>query len=140
MMRSTADALYVSAKRKHRGDQRVNPAQVQGKGQMTKSSLHFDQRRIVHVIEVLRFGSIERLVIRGGLPCYEPEPVVVQVIKLDSEPPGQPEPDDADLTLKKEFESLFNQLLALGDAVVDIEIRHGLPFKLAPKRRYKELL
>jgi hypothetical protein len=39
---------------------------------MTKSSLNLGQRRTVEIIEALRFGVIERLVIRGGLPCFEP--------------------------------------------------------------------
>ena len=58
---------------------------------MTKSCLNPDQRRTVEIIEALGFGVIERLFIRGGLPCYEPEPRIVQAIKLDSEPERQPD-------------------------------------------------
>jgi hypothetical protein len=94
----------------------------------------------VEIIEVLGFGVIERLVIRGGLPCYEQEPRIVQAIKLDSKPERQTDGGYADLTLKKEFESLFEHLSRLGDATVDIEIRHSLPFRLVLERRYKELL
>ena len=36
---------------------------------MTKSSLNPGQRRTVEIIEALGFGVIERLSIRGGLPC-----------------------------------------------------------------------
>jgi len=92
------------------------------------------------IIEVLGFGVIERLSIRGGLPCYEPEPRIVQAIKLDSEPEQQPDRSHADLTLKKEFESLFDQLSRLGDGIVDVEVRHSLPSRLVRERRYKELL
>jgi hypothetical protein len=103
---------------------------------MTKSSLGPVQRQVVEIIEVLGFGVIEGLLIRNGLPCYEPEPVIVQVIKLNSEPLKQPAPyDHANLTLKREFVSLFDQLGRLQDAVVDIEVRHGAPFKLVAKRR-----
>jgi hypothetical protein len=107
---------------------------------MTKSCLNPGQRRIVEIIEALSFGVIEGLLIREGLPCYEPEPRIVQSIKLDSEPDRQPDRGYADLTLKKEFESLFDQLSRLGDATVDIEIRHSLPFRLVVERRNKELL
>jgi hypothetical protein len=107
---------------------------------MTKTSLEPNQRRIVEIIEALGFGVIERLMIRGGLPCYEPEPRIVQAIKLDSEPQRQPERGHADLTLKKEFESLFDQLARLRDGVVDIEVRHSLPFRLVRERSCKELL
>jgi len=106
---------------------------------MTKVELHSDQRRTVEIIETLGFGAIEHLLIRGGLPCYEPEPCVVQAIKLDSAPEQQPGHSDADLTLKVEFERLFEQLAQLHEGVVDIEVRHGAPFRLVVKRRFKEL-
>jgi hypothetical protein len=111
----------------------------QGAG-MTKSCLNPGQRRTVEIIEALGFGVIECLLIRGGLPCYEPGPRIVQSIKVNCEPERQPEPSSADLALKKEFESLFVQLSRLGAATVDIEIRHSLPFRLVLERQYKELM
>ena len=107
---------------------------------MTKSSLNPSQRETLEIVEALGFGAIERLLIRGGMPCYEPEPRIVQTIKLDSEPERQPDPGCTDLTLKKEFESLFDQLSRLRDGIVDIEVRHSLPSRLVLERRYKELL
>ena len=107
---------------------------------MTKSSLNPGQRQTVEIIEALGFGAIERLLIRGGMPCFDPEPRIVQAIKLDSEPERQSDPGCADLTLKKEFESLFDQLSRLRDGVVDIEVRHSLPFRLVLERRCEELL
>ena len=71
--------------------------------EMTKSSLNPEQRRTVEIIEALGFGTIQRLLIRGGLPCCDPEPRIVQSIKLGSEPEQQPDRSCADLTLKKEF-------------------------------------
>lgn len=107
---------------------------------MTKSSLNPDQRRTVEIIEAVDFGVIERLMIRGGLPCYEPEPRIVQAIKLATEPQRQPDRHNADLSLNKAFENLFNQLGRLPDGFVDIEIQHNAPFRLVVKRGYKELL
>jgi hypothetical protein len=107
---------------------------------MTKSCLNPGQRRTVEIIEALGFGVIERLLIRGGLPCYEPEPRIVQAIKLDSEPERQPECGHANLTLKKEFESLFDRLSLLDDATGEIEVRHSAPFRLVIERRCKEFL
>jgi hypothetical protein len=94
----------------------------------------------VEIIEALGFGVIERLLIRGGLPCYDPEPRIVQTIKLSSETERQPDRGYTDLTLKKEFERLFDQLSRLGDTTVDLEIRHNQPFRLVLQRRYEELL
>ena len=107
---------------------------------MTRSSLDPGQRLTVEIIEALGFGVIERLLVRDGLPCYESEPRIVQTIKLASEPERQPDRSFADLTLKKEFESLFDQLARLRDGVVDIEVRHSAPVRLVLERRRKELL
>ena len=60
--------------------------------------------------------------------------------KLDSEPERPPDRSCTDLTLKREFENLFQQFSQLGDGFVDIEVRHSAPFKLVLERRYKELL
>lgn len=107
---------------------------------MTKSSLNLGQRQTVEIIEALGFGVIERLLIRGGSPCYEPEPRIVQAIKLDAELEKRSDGGHVDLTLKKEFESLFDQLNRLRDGVVDIEVRHSLPFRLVLERRVEALL
>jgi len=107
---------------------------------MTRSSLNPGQVRTLEIIEVLGFGAIERLLIRGGVPCYEPEPRIIQTIKLGPERERQPNLNSADVTLKKEFESLFGHFTRLRDGIVDIEVRHGLPFRLVLERRCKELL
>ena len=107
---------------------------------MTKASLNPDQRRTVEIIEALDFGVIERLLIHGGVPCYEPEPRIVQAIKLASEPQRQPGHRNADLSLSKAFENLFEQLGRLRDGFVDVEVQHSLPFRLVLERRYEELV
>ncbi len=106
---------------------------------MTRASLNPVQRKVVEIIEALGYGVIERLSIRGGIPCYEPAPRIVQSIKLDSEQEPRPGAGHGDLTLKREFESLFDQLSRLRDGVVDIEVRHGLPFRLVLERRLEAL-
>ena len=58
---------------------------------MTKSSLNPDQYPLVEIIEALGFGVIQGLSVRGGVPSYQPEPRIVQTIKLDSDP--EPKPD-----------------------------------------------
>jgi hypothetical protein len=107
---------------------------------MTKSGLNPDLRRTVEIIEGLGFGTIEGLLIRHGLPWFEPEPCVVQSIKLDSAPEQLHISCDAELTLKIEFERLFNQLREVNEGTVDIEVRHSAPFRLIVRRRCQELL
>ncbi len=105
---------------------------------MTKTSLNPDQLRMVEIIEALSFGVIEGLLIRDGLPCYEPEPSLVQSIKLDSAPETLPDRKEADLTLRIEFERLFNQFNQLQEGVVDVEFRHRTPFRLVVRRRAEQ--
>jgi hypothetical protein len=105
---------------------------------MNKSSLAPTQQRIQEIIEALGFGVIERLAIRGGVPRYEPEPHIVQSIKLEPDPEHPPIRDNHDGPLKKEFESLFHLLSQVPDGVVDIEVRHGLPFRVLRHRHHAE--
>ena len=106
---------------------------------MTKSSLSAGQRRTVEIIEELGFGQIERLSIRDGEPSYEPALRIVQEIKLGSEQEWPIDRSGADLTLKKEFKSLFERLSRLRNGIVNIEVRHSVPFRLVLERSYKEL-
>ena len=107
---------------------------------MNKRSLHPLQLELVKIIEGLWFGRIGRVHIHDGMPRFQPAPQIVQEIKLgsDAEPRGQRCSDDH--TLKIEFERLFDQLNRLGDGIVDVEVRHSLPFKLAVTRGNDELL
>ena len=107
---------------------------------MTKSSLAPGQRELVEVIEALDFGVIEQLLFRGGLPCIEPKPRIVQTIKLDARQEGNSHHSSADLTLKRAFDNLFETLAQLQDGVVDIEVRHGAPFGLVLARSFEGLL
>jgi hypothetical protein len=104
---------------------------------MTKPSLDPVQLRLVETIAELGFGQIKHLSIRDGKPYFERPPRIVQEIKIDSEPQRRSDHGRADLTLKKQFETLFDQLGWLGDGTVDIEVRHNLPFKLVLERRYE---
>src|SRR5450755_466898 len=100
-----------------------------GEASVTKATLEPDQRRLVELVETLGFGAIEGLCIKHGLPCHEPEMRIVQSLKLDSEPELVLDRKSTEL-LKIEFKRLFEQLGRLREGVVDIEIRHGVPFRL----------
>jgi hypothetical protein len=53
--------------------------------------------------------------VRGGLPCNEPAPRIIETINLDSEPERQQVyVGQADLTLKREFEGLFRSVTSVG--------------------------
>lgn len=98
------------------------------------------QLQLLQIIGELGFGRIEQLSIRNGEPCYERAPRILQEIKLSSETERRADHRKADVTLKQEFENLFSQLVRLSDGVVDIEVRHSLPFRLVLERSYRELV
>jgi hypothetical protein len=108
--------------------------------QLTKRLLDPAQLRLVEAIEELGFGRIEQIAVRDGRPWYVPATQTVQEIKLGSEIETHVERRATDLTLKSEFERLFNQLDRLHDGIVDIEVRHGVPFRLIVRRSSQELL
>lgn len=101
---------------------------------MTKLSLGAGRLRLREIIEELGFGRIEQLSIHKGEPCYEGTLRIVEEIKLGSQRERRPDQSRADFTLKMEFEDLFNRLSQLRDGIVDIEVRHGVPFRLVLKR------
>ncbi len=106
---------------------------------MTVDRPNRDQRRTVEIISALGFGVIERLTIRDGFPTYEPEPRIIQTIKLGSNAEPRSVPNSTCSTLKKEFQELFDQFGRLRDGTVNIEVRHSLPFRLVVERRPAEL-
>jgi hypothetical protein len=100
---------------------------------MTGRTLTPGQRKVVEIIEALGFGTIQELSIRDGQPCYDPAPRIVQEIKLGSPPERLRARSDTD-SLKKELVHLFDYLSELRGGAVDIEVQHGLPFKLIVRR------
>ena len=105
---------------------------------MTTVSLTPAQRRIQAIIEALGFGIIQGLVIHEGQPWFDPAPRIVQSIKLDSHPEPMHLVDEHGPP-KQAFVDLFQRLSALGDCTVDIEIHHGLPFRLVVERIWPEM-
>lgn len=106
---------------------------------MNRRSLHPSQLELLRVIEELGFGRIERVHVRGGKPQFEPAPDIVQEIKLASDVEPRAQQYNNPHT-KDEFERLFGELNRLGDGVVNIECRHGVPFKLAVTLCREDLL
>jgi hypothetical protein len=102
-----------------------------------KRPLGQSQRLTVEIIEAIRFGLIQGLAIRDGQPCYDPSPRIVQSIKLGSDPEPLRQTGDND-TLKKAIVDLFERLSTLSNCTVDIEVQHGLPFRLIVERSCEE--
>jgi len=106
---------------------------------VTRGSLSAEQAMLLEIIENLGWGHVDGLLIESGQPNYERPPRIVQEIKLDAEPERPPDNKAIDFILKKAFVSLFDELSRLRTGVVDIEVRHGAPFRLILERGPSEL-
>lgn len=94
-----------------------------------KSSLSAPRRQLLQLMQVIAFGRIEGLHIRGGEPQLESSPpLVLRTVKLAGHNEPRPELTLGDFELKREVKELFRQLDQIGDGYIEkVEIAHGLP-------------
>jgi hypothetical protein len=98
---------------------------------MTIVQLTGPRQRLVELMRRIKFGRIERLVIRGGEPVINPPPQIVREHKFGVSKPAQPHPQANASALKSEVVELFETLSNIQDGEVQaLEVRHGLPFRL----------
>jgi hypothetical protein len=96
-----------------------------------KQDLSPNQRGLLVLMQEIRYGRIDRLLVRDG------EPVLTGVrwkrtVKLSGDNAPHPCADAEDFALRREVIVFFQALRELGDAeLTDIEIRNGLPFTFA---------
>jgi hypothetical protein len=94
----------------------------------SKSSLTPDQARLVELMQALNFGRIEELQVRGGQPVLDPQPRVIQKVKIGADNAARPEFLSVDFRLKNGIVELLEMILRLRDGEVrSIEVRCGLP-------------
>ena len=97
----------------------------------TKGSLSAPRKRLLEIMQKTNFGRIESLQVIGGEPVFNPPPRVVKDVKLGADNDVRPEVTNPDFLLKREHIELFGSLTAIANGTIDeIEIKHGLPFKL----------
>ncbi len=96
-----------------------------------KRGLSGARRRLVELMQDIYFGRIERLVVRGGEPVFDPSPRVVREIKIGGDNALDSERCGTDFLLKSQVRQFFLELLRVGDGVIErIEVKHGLPFRV----------
>lgn len=98
---------------------------------MTKSTLSEPRKKLIDLMQRLKFGRIERLVVRDGEPVLDPAPRIVRDIKIGGEKGSRPEPGNPDFALRAQEVEMLEHLSRLQDGTLDVvEVKHGLPFKL----------
>jgi len=98
---------------------------------LSKSSLSPARKRLVELMQHMHFGRVERLVVRGGEPVFDPGPRVIRKLKMGGRNEPRSEAAAEDFVLRREVIELLEQVQGIGNGCIDrIEIAHGLPFVL----------
>lgn len=96
-----------------------------------KNDLSGEQRGLLALFQRIRYGRVERLLVRDG------EPVLAGVrwkrtVKVGGDNSPHPCAEADDFALRHEVAEFFRLLQELGDAeLTDVEVRNGLPFTFA---------
>ena len=96
-----------------------------------KSSLSEAQSRLVELLQILNFGRIEGLHVRGGQPTFDPPPVLIEKRKMGGDNGPRAEASFHDFVLKHQTIELLETIARIGDGqVLAIEVKNGLAFSM----------
>jgi hypothetical protein len=95
------------------------------------SELSPGRQALVRLCETINFGSIENLEVRNCEPTFDPAPVMLRDLKLDSEEGPRPELALADFVVSNEILHLMRHLdeMKIG-TVRRVEVRGGIPRRI----------
>jgi len=102
--------------------------------QKTKSDLSAPQQRLLALMGEIRFGRIEGLLVRNGMPVFDPNLIVFREIKFGGESSSTRPDPSADFAIKAQAAEMFEHLQRMGNGLVEyLEIKNGLPFRMSVK-------
>jgi hypothetical protein len=89
------------------------------------------RQALVRLCETINFGSIENLEVRNHEPTFDPPPVMLRDLKLDSDEGPRPELVLADFVVSSEVLRLMRHLdeMKIG-TVRRVEVRGGIPRRI----------
>jgi hypothetical protein len=95
---------------------------------ISKSSLSDSEARLVELLQVVNFGRLEHLQVRGGVPILDPGPDVIRTRKMGSPLDAREELSLPDYWLKQPVVDLIETIRKIGDGeILSITIQHGWP-------------
>ena len=103
---------------------------------MTAKTLRFAQlsasrQALVRLCQSVNHGSIEDLRVEQSEPVFDPAPVILKDVKLDSDEGPRPELALADFVVSDEVLRLMNRLEEMKcGTVVRVEVRAGIPRRI----------
>jgi hypothetical protein len=95
------------------------------------SDLSSARQALVRLCQNINHGSIEDLEVRDSEPVFDPWPVTVRDVKLDSDEGPRPELDLADFVLSDEVQRLVRHLDEINCGTIrHVEVRKGMPRRI----------
>jgi hypothetical protein len=89
------------------------------------------RQALIRLCQTINFGSIENLEVRDSEPVFDPPPVVLRDMKLDSDEGPRPELALSDFILSNEILRLMSHLTEMRCGIIrGIEVRGGLPRRI----------
>lgn len=100
-------------------------------GDKPKIPLSKSRCQLLKLIQRIKFGRIEGLIIHNGDPVLNPAPKAIREIKLGSKEDRKSVPVENGLLEKPQVIELLGCLSHLGSGTIQsLEIQHGLPFRI----------
>jgi hypothetical protein len=89
------------------------------------------RQALIRLCQTLNHGSIEGLKVEHGEPVFDPAPVVLKDVKLDSDEGPRPELALEDFVVSDEVLRLMNRLEEIKYGTVRrVEVRTGIPRRI----------
>ncbi len=100
--------------------------------QQRRDDLSPPQRRLLALMQEIRFGRIEGLAVHDGMPVFDHRPVLFREIKFGGEPEPSRSGVSGDFALKAQVVEMFGHFRRMRNGMVEVlEIKNGLPFRMS---------
>lgn len=95
------------------------------------SDLSLARQTLVRLCQSINYGGIENLKIDRAEPIFDPSPVILRDVKLDTDDGPRSEIDLSDFELCCEICRLIRQLRELGTGIIErLDVRAGIPRRI----------
>jgi len=101
---------------------------IGGDASLRFSHLSAPRQTLVRLCQAINVGAIEGLKVENGEPVFDPPPMVLKDVKLDSDEGPRPELGLGDFVLSDEVIRLMSRLVEIGCGTLRrVEVRAGIP-------------
>jgi hypothetical protein len=100
--------------------------------QVTMTALSPSRQRLVRLMRTFQFCEIRDLALSRGEPQFDPPPLVIRTVKLDTAHCSGRVPTNDGFIVKQQIVEMFAHFDRIGDGSIDcLLVQHGLPCRMA---------